>query len=357
MALRIAILGCTAAGRAHARAYLSCPDVELVACADPKLADAMVFRDRLHVANAYDSVQELLDLEQPDAVSICVPAPDRARVAELVIRAKIPALCCMPASIVLPDSEWIAEHTSRQHPVVAMAAPLHESGAATQLKRALSCSELGTAWYGTCRAVPVPWRRAGTKAPHRCLSAPDTLLRQYETCFEMLECVLWAMDCPTPAAISGMVYDDEAIPEQEAGDGAARPGPHQCSQHLVGLVKFVDGRSLLLELGWETDPATSSTSLVSVAGSVAIATLRRRDRQAPSLLIRSVDGTRETRVTPDIGQEEALDLRMIRHWVSIVTGGADASDAMATALNAQRILDALYVSCSRQCEIAVEVPS
>jgi predicted dehydrogenase len=73
--LRVAVIGLGVIGKNHARWYSQNQDVELVAVCD-MLADRVDPIARQYGIKAYSDVDELLRLEQIDAVSICTAGPE-----------------------------------------------------------------------------------------------------------------------------------------------------------------------------------------------------------------------------------------------------------------------------------------
>jgi UDP-N-acetylglucosamine 3-dehydrogenase len=73
--LRVAVIGLGVIGKNHARWYSQNQDVELVAVCD-MLADRVDPIARQYGITAYSDVDELLRLEQIDAVSICTAGPE-----------------------------------------------------------------------------------------------------------------------------------------------------------------------------------------------------------------------------------------------------------------------------------------
>ena len=56
----------------HAAGYKTCPDTEIVACADIKRENAEAFAQEHNVPRIYEDYREMLAQERPDIVSVCV---------------------------------------------------------------------------------------------------------------------------------------------------------------------------------------------------------------------------------------------------------------------------------------------
>lgn len=101
--LRAAVIGLGAMGRHHVRVLGELPGVELVAVAD--ISDAAVARtiDR-RVLRGYTDIEEMLDQEQPDFVSIVVPTSLHHSTAMQAIERGIHCLVEKPIAGTLDDA-------------------------------------------------------------------------------------------------------------------------------------------------------------------------------------------------------------------------------------------------------------
>ncbi|GAC1391454.1 MAG: Gfo/Idh/MocA family oxidoreductase [Ktedonobacteraceae bacterium] len=76
--LRFGIIGCGTIGPTHAEAIDSLPDAQLIAVADPIASRVQKLADRYSVT-PYTDIQEMLDREQLDVVTICTPSGEHGK--------------------------------------------------------------------------------------------------------------------------------------------------------------------------------------------------------------------------------------------------------------------------------------
>jgi UDP-N-acetylglucosamine 3-dehydrogenase len=69
--LKAVVIGCGGRGTAHAEGYAACPNVEIVAAADPVPANAKKLADRFGVKKVYEDYREIWKDGRPDLVSVC----------------------------------------------------------------------------------------------------------------------------------------------------------------------------------------------------------------------------------------------------------------------------------------------
>jgi UDP-N-acetyl-2-amino-2-deoxyglucuronate dehydrogenase len=83
--LRFGIIGCGVIGPTHAEAINSLPDAQLIAVADPLAERAQKLADKYGVT-PYMDIQEMLDHERLDVVTVCTPSGEHGKHACQVMR-------------------------------------------------------------------------------------------------------------------------------------------------------------------------------------------------------------------------------------------------------------------------------
>jgi len=103
---RAAIIGCGRIAHGHARGYHAQPDVDLVACADIAPEALQRLGDEFDIAARYLSLDEMLDQERPDVVSVCTHEPLHAAVVLAAAKRKPRGILCeKPIALTLPDAD------------------------------------------------------------------------------------------------------------------------------------------------------------------------------------------------------------------------------------------------------------
>ena len=82
---RVAVIGTGAMGANHVRVYREMLDIELVAIVDKDRAKAESVGKPYNV-RAYDDYHEMLEREQPDAISVVVPTPCTMQLHKIVLK-------------------------------------------------------------------------------------------------------------------------------------------------------------------------------------------------------------------------------------------------------------------------------
>lgn len=90
---RFVILGAAKIGAKFCDAVTQIEDCEVIGVASKSFSRAETFARQNNVTHFYDSYEEMLQKEQPDAAYIAVTPNDHARLSELCIKYKVPVLC------------------------------------------------------------------------------------------------------------------------------------------------------------------------------------------------------------------------------------------------------------------------
>lgn len=143
MKLRYAIVGCGAAGKVHAYHLSRDPRVECVAAADPHRPHADYFCEHFGFRRAYRDLDELLQHDQVEILSIASPPAAHLRQLERALQAGIPVLCEKPLVISSEEIAELQHLLDRYHSTVSVMLPRRFYNNSRAAKRALDAGALG----------------------------------------------------------------------------------------------------------------------------------------------------------------------------------------------------------------------
>ena len=156
MTLRVGVAGLGAMGRHHARVWSEIADVELVAVADTdRAAVERVTRDRTF--KGYGDIDEMLDAEKLDALSVAVPTSLHERVAVSAMERGVAVLIEKPLAGDTESARNIAAAAARAGVVATVGHIERYNPAVLELERRLQTAPLG-------RIFQVKSRRTGPMA-------------------------------------------------------------------------------------------------------------------------------------------------------------------------------------------------
>ena len=104
----------------HAGGYRASDSVELVAAADPSVERRQAFGERWDIGALYESVEEMLSVEQLDIVSICAPTRYHADTFAAVADSVRGVLLEKPISITLAEADRMVDQARTKNVHVAV---------------------------------------------------------------------------------------------------------------------------------------------------------------------------------------------------------------------------------------------
>ncbi len=158
MTLRTAVIGVGMMGRNHARVYGEMPSVELVGVADAHLEAAEQVVKR-YGGKAYTDYIQMLDEQQPDAVTIAVPTEDHLEVALQVIQRGIHLLIEKPIAYSVEQAQQIITAAQKAGVVLTVGHIERFNPAVIALKQHIVNGDLGRVFQiDARRQSPFPAR-------------------------------------------------------------------------------------------------------------------------------------------------------------------------------------------------------
>lgn len=221
--LKAAVIGVGSMGRNHARVYAELENVDLVAVADSDQGTLQKVA-RIYRVQGYTNYQKMLDKEQPDIVSVCVPTPYHHEVALAALLHGCHVLVEKPIASTLEQGWEIIEQARAANRHLMVGHVERFNPALIELKRQLDAGKLG-------RVFQIHSRRLGPFPPRMSdvgvvidLATHDLDIMRYLTGSEVAR-----------------LYAETEHNLQTV-----------CDDLLSGLVKFQNGILGVLDISWLT---------------------------------------------------------------------------------------------------------
>lgn len=156
--MRVAVIGLGSMGRNHVRVWNEMPDVELVGIADPSEA-ARAEAGKGRSCGVYSTLDELLDAQRPDALSIAAPTTHHEECVALAVERGVHILVEKPVGPDVAGAQRIKDLADAAG-VVAMVGHIERfNPALIDLRRRLGMGMIGTPFQLSARRVgPFPPR-------------------------------------------------------------------------------------------------------------------------------------------------------------------------------------------------------
>ena len=156
--IKTAVIGVGSMGRNHARVYTELAEAELLAVADASQEQADNIGEKYGV-KAYNDYREMLEREQPEAVSIAVPTAMHEEVATVAMQAGAHILIEKPIASTVDEGERLIALARKLERKLMVGHIVRFNPAIQALKEKLMANELGRIFQILCRRVgPFPAR-------------------------------------------------------------------------------------------------------------------------------------------------------------------------------------------------------
>ena len=337
----LAIIG-TGIGRQHLRGALGVPGVRIAAICDVNVARAQALAQEFALPNAQivADYRDLLEIENLDAVSICVPNALHASIAVACLSAGLHVLCEKPLATSAADAQQIADAARDNNRACMVGQLLRFRDDVGELKK--RAPEIGTPYYARAvarRARGIP--KWGSWFTQNAMSGGGPLI---DTGVHIIDLAWWLAGSPRPLSASATTYG--ALGARKIGLGAGgvgdENGKFDVEDLAAGLLRFEGGFSIHFESSWALY-AENDARLCHVHGTNGALLW---DDNAKII---ASDGTLETL---DAAPGDAWRAEIAHFVDSIQSGVAPQPDAHA-GLTMMKMLDALYQSAREEREVKI----
>jgi UDP-N-acetylglucosamine 3-dehydrogenase len=156
--MRVAVIGVGSMGINHLRVYTELDNVEVVGASDVSAERLQSVEDRFGV-RTYSDYRELLNKENPDAVSITVPTSDHEEVACHALQAGAHILVEKPITATVNEGNRIIDLAKKLNRQLMVGHIIRFNPAIQSLKKRLMNGDLGDIFQVFCRRIgPFPAR-------------------------------------------------------------------------------------------------------------------------------------------------------------------------------------------------------
>lgn len=330
-------------------------EVELVVVCDIDRERAERSAEINDIPYAYGSVEEMLAHHELDIVSVCAPTCAHLECAVAALEAGANVLCEKPIAMNSFEAAEIINTAERCRKVLMVGQYQRFSPESQAAKRFIEDGLLGEVYYGEAtdmrrRGIP-GWGKFHIKG----YSGGGPLI---DSGVHRLDLVLWLMGNPAPVSVSGVTYQKFGKREDVAvtwgGEHAAVTwgGEYDRDQFdvedmAVGLVRFENGASIIVRVSWAANVEDHFYSMRVLGTEGGL-------KSPPLTLFQELSGELVDIAAKWIPKVEKPHYEEIRHFAAVVRGDEELIVQPWQSLQVQRILDALYESAEKGCEIQIK---
>ncbi|MGB9691274.1 MAG: Gfo/Idh/MocA family protein [Candidatus Sumerlaeaceae bacterium] len=351
MSIRVGIIGCGGIAGQHARGYATCPDVEIVACADISLERAQQFAAEFSVPRAYSDYRTMLAHEKLDAVSVCTPNYAHCEPTVAALEAGVHVLCEKPMAMSVAEAQRMVEAAHRTKRMLTVGHHFRFVPFIRFIKRRIDEGLLGDIYFGRSHAL----RRRGVPGwgefHIRDKSGGGPLI---DIGVHALDCILWLMGSPQPVTVTGKTYTMFGNRTSFfSAWGEYKREDFDVEDFAVGFVRFSNGATLSLAASWAAHIEENEDFSQLVLGDRGGVMLRPFGVGAGVRILSSREEALLD-VIPSGFPEKHPHIEEIQHWVACLRGEAEILVKPEECLNVQRIIEGVYRSSELGREMRVE---
>lgn len=332
--MKVGVIGAGSIGISHMNSYQESPQAELVAIADIDGKRAGEAGEKFGISNVFTDYEEMLEVSDLEAVSVCLPNALHAPASIAGLRAGKHVLCEKPLTVDVKSALEMLETSRITGKRLAMSLNLRHGGKARMLKAAADSGELGEIYHGKGgmlrnNAIPRGWFH------RKKFSGGGPLL---DLAPHILDVTWWMMGRPEPVAVSGATYAKFGPRGLGMGSWGVgwEEGSFDVEDFALGMVRFRGGETLFAEVSWALNQRSGKYSYV--CGTEGGASL------LPELDAFRTDGT-------PIEMDEMVDENPPARFISDLLADRPALGPVEDGVVVMKMLEGIY----RSAELGEEV--
>jgi predicted dehydrogenase len=332
-------------GSLHLQGYLQCPDAKVIALCDVDEARARKVADENGIPHVFTSYEEMLKLEEVQAVSVCTPNFLHAPITLAAFAAGKHVICEKPLAMKPEEAEAMVAAGKKAGKVFMVAFNNRFRDDTRAMKEYIEAGKMGEIYYAKTGWI----RRKGAPGmggwfTTKAKSGGGALI---DIGVHVLDLALWLMGNPKPIAVSGstfMKFGHLGRGASAWGLTADNKGTFDVDDLACALIKLDNGATLFLEASWVSHIKEDLiyTQVMGTEGGGEI---------APLTIYTDVDG-RSADIKP-YTSELSGHIEEIKHFVDCVVNGKEPISTGEQGLQITRILDAIYKSAETGKEVVL----
>ncbi|MFQ5770328.1 MAG: Gfo/Idh/MocA family protein [bacterium] len=331
--IKIGIIGAGAIAQVtHIPIWNSIEDVELVAVCDVAKKKAQWIAEKFNIKYCFDDVEDLLKIEEIQAVDICTPTQSHMALTISVLSSNKHVLVEKPMARNYEESKKMVEHAKKYNKMLMVAMNVRHRQDAIILKKFTQNGELGEIFY-----AKAGWLQSKEKFirpkwfANKEISGGGVFM---DLGIQMLDVSLWLMGNHKAASVTASTYNK--MTQLSVEDAA------------VAFVRLENGATLTVEVSWTllSEKDLFYTNIFGTKGGALLNPLRIHKELHGSL----VNVTPSKEETPTNLYKKSYE-NEIRHFVQCLTNGIELTSSGEEHIERLRIVDAVYQSAKTGREI------
>ena len=359
--LRIGFIGTGGIAGSHIKAYLQCPDAEIVCGADLVPGKAAAFFERFEVeAKDFTDYKEMIDTMELDAVSVCTYNASHAECAIYALEHGVNVLLEKPMTITLEEAEAVMKAEKKSGKILTIGFQPRFDSNMQMIKKVVQSGVLGKVYYvqtGGGRRKGIPYKRSDSfiKKETAGLGALGDI-----GCYS-LDLVMNALENPKPLAVTGHTSayfgkDPEYYADTGMQEYAARFG---VDDFASAYIRMEDDLIIDFRISWAMHADTTGDTLfLGTKGALRVPSTEcwNGTFKKPMTLYQEVAGRPIEAEIPLLPQDKDIKLLKVRAFLDAIHNDGTAPVPTSQIIYNQAILDGIARSSECGHEVTIEIP-
>lgn len=350
--IKVGIIGVGSISNEHIKAYQKNENVELYAFCDINEEQLNMMGDKYGVDRRFTDMNDMLALEEIDAVSVCTWNSAHAPCTIAALNAGKHVLCEKPMATSKEEAEKMKEAAEKNGKLLMIGFVRRFGNDCAILKDFIENDYFGDLYYSKATYL----RRKGSPGGwfgNKELSGGGPLI---DLGVHVIDLVRYLMGKPKPISVYGATFNklgDRSHIKDKAGyssSGKSDKDVFNVEDLATGMIRFDNGAVLQVE-------ASFSLNLKQDKGEIELFGEKAGAKLSPELELYSEQNgymTNVTLTTPTALSFDNLFANEINHFVSCVTDNTTCISTAQDGIEIMAILDALYESAKTGHEVVIK---
>ncbi|AQQ51854.1 Gfo/Idh/MocA family protein [Planococcus lenghuensis] len=331
------------AKNAHIPGYQQHREAEVTAVFSRSVERAAAAARKFSIPQAYNDYSDMLNRAELDAVSICVPNKFHAEMTIQALEAGCHVFCEKPPAMSADEVRKMQQVAERTGKVLTFNLHNRHSREVQAIRSCGAAGELGHIYAARVHAL----RRRGIPGwgvfTDKELQGGGPLI---DIGVHMLDTALYLMDYPEPDTVLAVSHQ-QIGPRTDAGlMGQWNPATFSVEDALMGLIRFKDGQSLVIETSFALNMEQAEQTQVELFGDRGGAAV------FPPRLFQDKAGQPSNTEFPFL-KNGNMSERSVADFVESCFGRKEPLVKVEEAVRLQQLIDALYQSAD--CGKAISI--
>ncbi len=348
--LRVGVIGVGSISNVHIEGYLKNPEVELVAFCDINENQLKKRGEQYNIKNLYTSLDEMLEKEKLDAVSVCTWNSQHAPCTIKALDAGIHVLCEKPMATSTQEAEEMLAAAKRNNKLLMIGFVRRHGNDTAILKTFVDNGDFGEIYYAKATYL----RRNGNPGGwfgDKSRSGGGPLI---DLGVHVIDHVRYACGNPKPVSVYGATFHKLGNRPHIIGQKSYRSSTdgkviNDVEDLATALIRFDNGLVLSVEASFTLN-IKAPVAKIELFGTKAGACID------PELEIFTEHNNYLTNVTFDNSTELSFDGLFdneINHFVDCLVHGKECIAPAEDGVVIMNILDAIYKSAETGREVLI----